>query len=186
MKILSTNVFQGPSLYAHFPVIRHVLDLGVLEEWPSVRIGQDYVDQLVEILPGLKEHGCSYRIPGGFIRRLREDDGTWMGHIMEHVALELQGIAGSEVTFGRTRSTGNPGEYNMVFQYMQRDVGLKASELALRLLLCLLPNSLKKQLDTPPSADFNFEEDLLKQAKNLEAIRLSNKNKKFIYLDEID
>tara|TARA_B100001245_G_C22891043_1_gene429138 strand:- start:204 stop:3011 length:2808 start_codon:yes stop_codon:yes gene_type:complete len=159
MKILSTNVFQGPSLYAHFPVIRHVLDLGVLEEWPSVRIGQDYVDQLVEILPGLKEHGCSYRIPGGFIRRLREDDGTWMGHIMEHVALELQGIAGSEVTFGRTRSTGNPGEYNMVFQYMQRDVGLKASELALRLLLCLLPNSLKKQLDTPPSADFNFEEE---------------------------
>ena len=159
MKILSTNVFQGPSLYAHFPVIRHVLDLGVLEEWPSTRIGQDYVDQLVEILPGLKEHGCSYRIPGGFIRRLREDDGTWMGHIMEHVALELQGIAGSEVTFGRTRSTGNPGEYNMVFQYMQRDVGLKASELALRLLLCLLPDSLKKQLDTPPSADFNFEEE---------------------------
>ena len=159
MKILSTNVFQGPSLYAHFPVIRHVLDLGVLEEWPSTRIGQDYVDQLVEILPGLKEHGCSYRIPGGFIRRLREDDGTWMGHIMEHVALELQGIAGSEVTFGRTRSTGNPGEYNMVFQYMQRDVGLKASELALRLLLCLLPDSLKKKLDTPPSADFNFEEE---------------------------
>lgn len=159
MKILSTNVFQGPSLYAHFPVIRHVLDLGVLEEWPSTRIGQDYVDQLVEILPGLKEHGCSYRIPGGFIRRLREDDGTWMGHIMEHVALELQGIAGSEVTFGRTRSTGNPGEYNMVFQYMQRDVGLKASELALRLLLCLLPDSLKKKLDTPPSVDFNFEEE---------------------------
>jgi len=151
MKILSTNVFQGPSLYAHFP--------GVLEEWPSTRIGQDYVDQLVEILPGLKEHGCSYRIPGGFIRRLREDDGTWMGHIMEHVALELQGIAGSEVTFGRTRSTGNPGEYNMVFQYMQRDVGLKASELALRLLLCLLPDSLKKKLDTPPSVDFNFEEE---------------------------
>ena len=159
MKILSTNVFQGPSLYAHFPVIRHVLDLGVLEEWPSTRIGQDYVDQLVEILPGLKEHGCSYRIPGGFIRRLREDEGTWMGHIMEHVALELQGIAGSEVTFGRTRSTGNPGEYNMVFQYMQRDVGLKASELALRLLLCLLPDSLKKKLDTPPSVDFNFEEE---------------------------
>ena len=159
MKILSTNVFQGPSLYAHFPVIRHVLDLGVLEEWPSTRIGQDYVDQLVEILPGLKEHGCSYRIPGGFIRRLREDDGTWMGHIMEHVALELQGIAGSEVTFGRTRSTGNPGEYNMVFQYMQRDVGLKASELALRLLLCLLPGSLKKKLDAPHSVDFNFEEE---------------------------
>ncbi|MBC8258478.1 MAG: cyanophycin synthetase [SAR324 cluster bacterium] len=159
MKIISTNVYQGPNLYAHFPVIRHVLELGVLEEWPSARIGQDYIDRLLEILPGLEEHGCSYRTPGGFIRRLREDDGTWMGHIMEHVALELQGIAGSDVTFGRTRSTGNHGEYNMVFQYMQRDVGLKASELALTLLLCLLPDSLKKQLSTPPAADFNFEEE---------------------------
>ncbi len=123
------------NLYAHFPVIRHVLDLGVLEEWPSARLGKEYIDQLVEMLPGLSEHGCSYRTAGGFIRRLSEDEGTWMGHIMEHVALELQGIAGSDVTFGRTRSTGNYGENNMVFQYMQRDVGLKAGELALTLLM---------------------------------------------------
>jgi len=157
MKIISTNVYQGPNLYAHFPVIRHVLDLGILEEWPSAKIGQQFVDQLVETLPGLEEHGCSYRKSGGFIRRMREDEGTWMGHIMEHVAIELQCIAGSDVTFGRTRSTGTHAEYNMVFQYMQRDVGLKAAELALTLLLNLLPEELRKQIETVPSVDFNFE-----------------------------
>ena len=159
MKIISTNVYQGPNLYAHFPVIRHVLDLGILEEWPSAKIGQQFIDQLVETLPGLEEHGCSYRKSGGFIRRMREDEGTWMGHIMEHVAIELQCIAGSDVTFGRTRSTGTHAEYNMVFQYMQRDVGLKAGELALTLLLNLLPEELRKQIETVPSVDFNFEEE---------------------------
>ncbi|HIA57130.1 MAG TPA: cyanophycin synthetase [Candidatus Lambdaproteobacteria bacterium] len=159
MKIISTNVYQGPNLYAHFPVIRHVLDLGVLEEWPSAKIGQDFVGQLVETLPGLEEHGCSYRETGGFIRRMLEDEGTWMGHIMEHVAIELQCIAGSDVTFGRTRSTGTNAEYNMVYQYMQKDVGLKAGELALTLLLNLLPEYLRKQLETVPSVDFNFEEE---------------------------
>ncbi len=158
MKIISTNVYHGPNLYAHFPVIRHVLDLGVLEEWPSARLGKEYIDQLVEMLPGLSEHGCSYRTAGGFIRRLSEDEGTWMGHIMEHVALELQGIAGSDVTFGRTRSTGNYGEYNMVFQYMQRDVGLKAGELALTLLMHQLPDEVKNQLEIQPPEDFDFEQ----------------------------
>lgn len=123
MKILKTNVYVGPNLYAKFRVIRHVLDLGVLEEWPSVRLGKDFIEGLVAALPGLEEHGCSYKTHGGFLRRLREDEGTWMGHIMEHVAIELQCVAGNDVTFGRTRSTGNPGEYNMVFAYKHRDVG---------------------------------------------------------------
>lgn len=105
MKILSTNVYVGPNIYANFPVIRHEIDLGVLENWPSAKIGNKFIDQLVESLPGLQEHGCSYREKGGFIRRLREDEGTWMGHIWEHVILELQSMAGSDVTFGRTRST---------------------------------------------------------------------------------
>ena len=79
MKILSTSVYEGPNIYALFPVIRHVLDLGALEEWPTARLGQDYVDRLLENLPGLHEHGCSYGVPGGFVRRMREDEGTWMG-----------------------------------------------------------------------------------------------------------
>jgi hypothetical protein len=81
MKILSTNVYVGPSLYAHFPVIRHHVDLGVLEEWPSARLGESFIDGLIEALPGLQNHGCSYGEEGGFIRRMREDEGTWMAHI---------------------------------------------------------------------------------------------------------
>jgi len=159
MKILSTNVYVGPSLYAHFPVIRHHVDLGILEEWPSARLGDTYIDALLKALPGLHNHGCSYGEPGGFIRRMREDEGTWMAHIWEHAALELQNEAGSSVSFGRTRSSGMPGQYNMVFQYKQRDVGLEAARIALQLLLSLLPENLKKALSSEIDKDFNFEEE---------------------------
>jgi cyanophycin synthetase len=73
MKILSTNIYVGPNLYANFPVIRHVIDLGVLEDWPTAKIGEAFIDGLIQALPGLEEHGCSYREKGGFVRRLRED-----------------------------------------------------------------------------------------------------------------
>ena len=99
MKILSTNVYVGPNMYARFPVIRHILDLGILEGWPTGRLGKAFRDGLVDRLPGLAQHGCSYQEPGGFIRRLSEDEGTWPGHVMEHVAIELQNMAGSDVTF---------------------------------------------------------------------------------------
>jgi cyanophycin synthetase len=70
MKIVERAVYVGPSLYASFPVIRLRIDLGPLEAWPSVRLGPEFVDRLLEALPGLREHGCSYGEPGGFIRRL--------------------------------------------------------------------------------------------------------------------
>jgi len=159
MKILSTNVYVGPSLYAHFPVIRHQLDLGILEEWPSARLGEGFIDSLIEALPGLHNHGCSYGEPGGFIRRLREDEGTWMGHIWEHASLELQNEAGSDVSFGRTRGSGVEGQYNMVFQYKQRDVGLEAARIARQLLLSLLPEDLKQELSSEIDSDFNYEEE---------------------------
>ncbi|MFT5483838.1 MAG: cyanophycin synthetase, partial [Halieaceae bacterium] len=160
MKILSTNVFVGPNTWARFPVIKHVLDLGVLEDWPSGKLGAGFVDGLVEALPGLDVHGCSYKEQGGFLRRLREDEGTWMGHIMEHCALEIQSVAGSDVTFGRTRSTGESRQYNMVYAYHQRDVGLEAGELALKLLLHLLPSALREQIDYRFEDDFDFQDDL--------------------------
>ena len=144
MKIVSTNVYVGPNVYALFPVVRHVLDLGELEDWPTGKLGEAFIAPLLESLPGLQEHGCSYNEPGGFVRRLREDEGTWLGHVMEHVAIELQNIAGSPVTFGRTRSIdGQPGHYNMVFQYKDEAVGREASTLALHLLHSLLPRKLK-------------------------------------------
>ena len=69
MRILERSVYVGPSLHAHFPVIRLELDLGALEAWPTGRLGPAFVDGLVAALPGLAEHGCSYKEPGGFIRR---------------------------------------------------------------------------------------------------------------------
>ena len=137
-----------------------VVDLGVLLEWPSVECGQAFTDGLQAALPGLKEHGCSYREPGGFIRRLTENEGTWMGHIMEHVALEIQNMAGSGVTFGRTRNAGEPGIYNMVYAYQQRDVGVEAGHLALKLLMHLLPDHLQQQIDYELDPAFEFETEL--------------------------
>ncbi|WP_222565834.1 cyanophycin synthetase [Novilysobacter antarcticus] len=143
MRIRNRSVFLGPSLYAHFPVIRLELDLGVLEAWPTVRLGAGFIDGLVAALPGLDEHGCSYREPGGFVRRLREGEGTWLGHVLEHVAIELQNVAGADVTFGKTRGTGEPGVYSVVYEYSQKDEGLEAGELAMRLLTSLLPAQLQ-------------------------------------------
>lgn len=160
MKITATNVYVGPSIYANFPVIRMVLDIGVLVDWPSVKCGKGFTDGLQQALPTLAEHGCSYREPGGFLRRLTEDEGTWMGHIMEHVALEIQNIAGSAVSFGRTRTTGEPGMYNMIYAYKQRDAGIEAGNLALKLLMHLLPEELQQQVNYPIEEGFDFEAEL--------------------------
>src|SRR5262252_5104238 len=150
MRILDRSVYVGPSLYARFPVIRLELDLGPLEAWPTGRLGEDFVSALAAALPGLAEHGCSYREPGGFYRRMREGEGTWLGHVLEHVAIELQNIAGEAVTFGKTRSTASPGVYTVVYEYAQRDEGIAAGELGLRLLSSLLPEELRPQGSVPP------------------------------------
>jgi cyanophycin synthetase len=149
MRILDRSVYVGPSLYARFPVIRLELDLGELEAWPTGRLGAHFVDALAAALPGLAEHGCSYREPGGFLRRMREGDGTWLGHVLEHVAIELQNIAGEAVTFGKTRSAGAPGVYTVVYEYAQRDEGCAAGELGLRLLCSLLPQELRPADSVP-------------------------------------
>src|ERR671910_2148117 len=149
MQILDRSVYVGPSLYAHFPVIRLELDLGALEAWPTAKLGPHYVEGLAAALPGLAEHGCSYREPGGFLRRMREDEGTWLGHVLEHVAIELQNVAGEEVTFGKTRSAGRPGVYTVVYEYAQRDEGVAAGDLGLRLLCSLLPESLRPPGSVP-------------------------------------
>ena len=155
MKILSTNVYVGPNVFAHFRVIRHILDLGELEHWPTGRLGDAFIEPLLEYLPGLHEHGCSYQEPGGFVRRLREDEGTWLGHVMEHVAIELQNVAGSPVTYGRTRSIdGQPGQYNMVFEYKDEAVGRGASALALKFILSLLPDETRGE--DAPGKDWDF------------------------------
>src|SRR5580692_11663032 len=156
MRILERNVYVGPSMYAHFPVIKLLLDLGALEQWPSGKLGAAYVDALVAALPTLHEHGCSYREPGGLIRRMREDEGTWLGHVLEHVAIELQNIAGEDVSFGKTRSTDVSGVYTVVYEYAQRDEGIAAGELGIQLLCALLPDALRPPGIVP--ADWNWQE----------------------------
>jgi len=158
MRILNRNVYVGPSQYAKFPVIRLELDLGALEQWPTARLGNGFVDALVAALPGLSEHGCSYREPGGFIRRMREGEGTWLGHVLEHVAIELQNVAGEDVTFGKTRSISDdrPGVYSVVYEYAQKEEGIAAGELALKLLDSLLPADLRSATDET----WNWEQEL--------------------------
>jgi hypothetical protein len=156
MRVLDRSVYVGPSLYAHFPVIRLELDLGELEQWPTARLGPAFIDGLLAALPGLQEHGCSYGEPGGFVRRMREDEGTWLGHVLEHVAIELQNIAGEHVTFGKTRSAGPPGVYTVVYEYAERQEGIAAGELGLRLLWSLLPEKLRPA--DALAADWNWPE----------------------------
>ena len=157
MRILNRNIYVGPSQYARFPVIRLELDLGALESWPTAKLGNAFIDGLLAALPGLAEHGCSYREPGGFVRRMREGEGTWLGHVLEHVAIELQNVAGEDVTFGKTRSIddGKPGVYSVVYEYAQREEGIAAGELALKLLDSLLPAELRSATD----GSFDWEEE---------------------------
>ena len=159
MKLVARSVYLGPSLYAAFPVIRLTIDLGKLEEWPTGRLGAKFVEPLLEALPGLREHGCSYGEPGGLVRRLTEDDGTWLGHVLEHVAIELQNVAGANVTFGRTRGTGNPGEYDVVHAYENAEVGTEAGRFAMALLDHLLPAELRSRPKRAAALDFERERD---------------------------
>jgi cyanophycin synthetase len=156
MRILNRAVYVGPSLYAHFPVIRLELDLGALEAWPTARLGPAFVDGLLAALPGLAGHGCSYREPGGLVRRMREGEGTWLGHVLEHVAIELQNVAGEDVSFGKTRSIDDrPGLYSVVYEYVQKEEGIAAGELALKLLDSLLPAELHAAGGMPD--DWNWD-----------------------------
>lgn len=154
MRVLERRTYVGPNLYALFPVIRLTLDLEQLEDWPSAKI-PGFVDGLLRAIPSLNEHGCSYGHPGGFAKRLTDDgEGTWLGHVLEHVAIEIQNLAGFQVTFGKTRGTGEHGRYYCVYQYVDAWVGQEAGELALRLLHSLIPAHLRPDVPTDPTFDF--------------------------------
>ncbi|MEA2667670.1 MAG: cyanophycin synthetase, partial [Chloroflexota bacterium] len=131
LKILESQVLRGPNFWSYEPTIRLLVDLGSLEHWPSNTLPA-FTDALIDLLPGLHDHGCSLHRPGGFIERLRE--GTWTGHVAEHVALELQRETGGTTTRGKTRRAGTPGTYNVVYGYNEEQVGLAAGKLAVRLI----------------------------------------------------
>lgn len=132
MKILQTRTLRGPNYWSirrpNLIVAR--LDLEDLADRPSNTLPGFY-EGLVQVLPSLEEHYCSPGCRGGFLERLRE--GTMMGHIVEHVALELQVLAGMEVGFGRTRETATPGIYQVVVEYQNEAAGRYATRAAVRL-----------------------------------------------------
>src|SRR5215207_4704325 len=124
MKILDTRVYRGPNYWLYKPAINLTVDLEELEEYPTDKLG-DFTDRLLELMPTLQDHHCSRGEPGGFVERLYE--GTWLGHVLEHLTLELQSLAGTYVTQGKTRGTGDPGRYYVIYQYGQEDVGIEAA-----------------------------------------------------------
>jgi cyanophycin synthetase len=161
MRVYETRVYRGPSPYGYRPVIRITLDLEELEEWPSARI-PGFNERLLALMPTLGEHGCSYGEPGGFVRRLAEENrdgtrGTWMGHVIEHIALEIQSLAGIDVTYGKTRSVRDrPGVYYVIYSFEEERVGLQAGELAIKLVRALLPPDLPSALPPDELAAFDF------------------------------
>ena len=155
MKILDTRVYRGPNLYALRPVIRLRVDLGELEDYPTGKL-PGFADRLLEYMPTLREHTCSYDEPGGFVRRMTEEEGTWLGHVLEHAAIELQCLAGTPVTYGKTRSHDLPsGQYHVIYSYNEESVGLRAGELGLDLIHHLLPP--ERAAYDPSPFDFRAE-----------------------------
>lgn len=137
MKILRTQTLRGPNYWSirRDKLIVMRLDLEDLAEKPSNEI-QGFYEGLIDVLPSLVEHYCSPGYRGGFFERVRT--GTYMGHIIEHIALELQELAGTPVGFGRTRATSSPGVYNVVFEYVDEQAGRYAGRAAVRLCQSLV------------------------------------------------
>lgn len=159
MSVVEKAVYRGPHYFSHTPMVRIQLDLGRMEDWPSDRI-PGFGPALIELLPGLRNHHCCFKRRGGFVRRL--ENGTWAGHVVEHVALELQTRAGHRATRGKTRSVkGRPGVYNIMFAYREEEVGLMAGRFALELVNDLLPDELKgvERLDRVYALDGPYDFD---------------------------
>lgn len=132
MKIESIRVLKGPNYWSirRTKLIEMRLDLEELEEYPTNKI-DGFSERLEALFPTMYEHRCSEGVPGGFFKRVKE--GTWMGHVIEHIALELQTLAGMDTGFGRTRSTEQHGVYYVVFSYIEEDAGVYTAKASVKI-----------------------------------------------------
>ena len=130
IEIKELRALRGPNRYTRHTAIFMVLDIHAYEHQPSDKI-KGFPDRLLTLIPTLQDHGCSIGKPGGFIQRLQT--GTWAGHIIEHIAIELQCLAGMEVGYGKTLDTSQKGIYIVVFRYLVESAGLKAAREAISL-----------------------------------------------------
>ena len=137
MKIEEIKILRGPNYWSvrRTKLIQMRLQLEDLEQRPTNSI-DGFLDRLKTMFPSMYGHRCSEAIAGGFFMRVEE--GTWMGHVIEHIALELQTLAGMDTGFGRTRGTGKEGEYNVVFSYIEEDAGVYAAKAAVRISQALV------------------------------------------------
>src|SRR5579871_350695 len=160
MKIIEIKVLKGPNYWSirRPKLIQMKLDLEEMEQRPTNSIAE-FRERLEKLFPSMYAHRCSVGEPGGFFQRVEE--GTWMGHVIEHIALELQTLAGMDTGFGRTRGTGKEGEYYVVFSYMEEDAGVYAARAAVRISQALADN-----------IDYDLQEDIQQLREIREDTRL--------------
>ncbi|HMC85870.1 MAG TPA: cyanophycin synthetase [Chitinophagaceae bacterium] len=160
MKIFEIKVLKGPNYWSvrRNKLIQMKLDLEEMEDKPTNKI-DGFRQRLEKLFPSLYDHRCSEGEPGGFFKRV--DEGTWMGHVIEHIALELQTISGMDTGFGRTRSAGEHGVYYVVFSYMEEDAGVYAARASVRIVQALIDG-----------AQYNLEEDVQQLREIREDTRL--------------
>ncbi|WP_158989980.1 cyanophycin synthetase [Mucilaginibacter sp. L196] len=160
MKIENIQVLRGPNIWSgsRKKLIQMRLDLQELEHKPTNKIDGFY-ERLKALIPSLQEHRCSPGVPGGFYQRIVA--GTWMGHVIEHIALEIQTLAGMDTGYGRTRETKTVGVYNVVFTYLEEKVGIYAAEAAVRIAETLITGE-----------DYDLEYDIQQMREIREATRL--------------
>ena len=168
MKIIEIKILRGPNYWSirRPKLIQMKIDLEEMENFPTNKL-DGFKEKLVGLLPTLYEHRCSEGVQGGFLSRVEE--GTWLGHVIEHVALELQTLAGMDMGFGRTRTSGKPGEYFVVFDYMEEEAGLFAAKSAFRLVQSLIDNS-----------PYNLEEEVQQMRVIREDTRLGPSTKSIV------
>ena len=137
MKIVEIKILRGPNYWSNYrnKLIAMKLDIEDLEERPTNKI-DGFAERIATLIPSMIAHRCSRGNEGGFFERVEE--GTWMGHVIEHIALEIQTLAGMECGFGRTRGTGTKGIYNVVFSYMEENVGIYAAKASVRIAEALI------------------------------------------------
>ncbi|MBC7873057.1 MAG: cyanophycin synthetase, partial [Ferruginibacter sp.] len=139
MKILEIKVLKGPNYWSvrRPKLVQMKLDLEEMEQRPTNTI-PGFRERLENMLPTMVEHRCSEEVRGGFFNRV--DEGTWMGHVIEHIALEIQTLAGMDTGFGRTRTAEGEKEgiYYVVFSYMEEDAGAYAAKAAVQITQAII------------------------------------------------
>ncbi|MBC7904515.1 MAG: ATP-grasp domain-containing protein, partial [Gemmatimonadaceae bacterium] len=160
MKIVEIKVLRGPNYWSirRPKLIQMKLDLEEMEQRPTNKI-EGFRERLEKMFPSLYDHRCSEGVPGGFF--LRVDEGTWMGHVIEHIALELQTMSGMDTGFGRTRTAGEDGVYFVVFDYMEEDAGVYAARASVKIAQALADN-----------VEYSLDEDIQKLREIREDTRL--------------